>query len=45
VADLIDSVAERTRADGGTVRYVLGETLLSDAQVGALVRFPVADIS
>jgi len=41
VPDLFDRVAERVRADGGEVRYVLGETGLSEAQVGALLRFPL----
>ena len=41
IPDLFDTVAERVRADGGEVRYVLGETRLSEAQVGALLRFPL----
>lgn len=44
VADLLDTVAESTRADGGSVRYVLEETPIRPAQVGALVRFPVAGL-
>jgi peptide chain release factor subunit 1 len=44
VADLIDWLAEASRADGGSVRYVLGETPMGKAQVGAMVRFPVASI-
>jgi peptide subunit release factor 1 (eRF1) len=42
VPDLVDSVAERTRADGGEVLYPIGHTGLGDAQVGARLRFEVA---
>jgi len=40
--DLADGIAEKARADGSDVQYVLGETALGDAQVGALLRFPVS---
>jgi peptide chain release factor subunit 1 len=43
-ADLFDAVAEATRARGGSVRYVLGETPLRHFEVGAITRFPVAAI-
>jgi len=39
--DLADGIAEKARADGSDVQYVLGKTALGDAQVGALLRFPV----
>jgi peptide subunit release factor 1 (eRF1) len=42
VPDLADGIAEKARADGSAVQYVLGETALGDAQVGALLRFPVS---
>lgn len=45
VADLVDAVAEAARGDGGSVRYVLADTPLRPAQVGALVRFPVAGLT
>jgi len=42
VPDLADGIAEKARADGSAVHYVLGETALGHAQVGALLRFPIS---
>lgn len=39
IADLVDGVAERARATGASVRYVLGESPLTDHGVGALLRY------
>jgi len=44
VADLFDAVAERARADGGSVRYLVAETLLTEIEIGATVRFAVAGL-
>ncbi len=42
VPDLIDAVAEAARADGGSVRYVVGESPITPARVGAFTRFEVS---
>lgn len=44
VPDLVDAVAERARADGGTVRYVVGESPITPARVAAFTRFAVGRI-
>jgi peptide chain release factor subunit 1 len=44
VFDLIDAAAEATRAEGGTVRYVVGESPITPAQVGAFTRFEIGRI-
>ncbi len=44
VADLVDALADRTRATGGGVRHILGETPLADEVVAALLRFIPAQI-
>jgi len=41
VPDLVDALAETSRADGGSVRYLMAETDLAAHGVGAVVRFPV----
>jgi peptide subunit release factor 1 (eRF1) len=40
--DLIDAAAEAARSDGGSVRYVVGESPITLAQVGAFTRFEVS---
>ncbi len=42
VPDLADALAEATRSDGGTVRYLTADTKLAPQRVGAMLRFPVA---
>jgi len=42
VPDLADALAEVTRGDGGTVRYLTADTKLAPHRVGAMLRFPVA---
>ena len=41
VADLVDALAGRVRATGGTVRYLLGPSALSGSIVGATLRYSV----
>jgi hypothetical protein len=43
VPDLVDALAESARADGGSVRYLMADSSLSDHGVGAIVRFPVPE--
>ena len=40
-ADLVDAIAERVRATGGGVRYVLADTPLADHVVAAALRYPI----
>jgi peptide chain release factor subunit 1 len=44
VPDLIDRIAERVRADGGEVLYVLGASAMGDVQAGAMLRYPVTAV-
>jgi peptide subunit release factor 1 (eRF1) len=44
VPDLYDAIAEQARADGGSVRYLIGDTPLSEIEIGAIVRFAVAGL-
>jgi peptide subunit release factor 1 (eRF1) len=41
IADLVDGIAERARATGASVRYILGDSPLADHGVGATLRFRV----
>jgi hypothetical protein len=41
IADIVDGVAERARATGAAVRYVLGDSPLNEYAVGAVLRYVV----
>jgi peptide chain release factor subunit 1 len=41
IPDLVDAVAEASRSDGGSVRYLTAETALSGHEIGAVIRFSI----